>query len=449
MLSLIFIYLLLAFVCVSALLRPHYGVIGYYGFILLQPEWNWRWLFSGEQGFQKYIVIATLIGLCIQKSSGLITPRSVRVALGLLTMFIAIALLSYLQSIEPSGTYLYINGLWKIVLMVLVGVSVIDTPGKLLAMMWILVLSQGFNAYRINESYFQNGVCFFRTSGYGYGGDNNLYSVLTVPITAISASLALYSKPVWQKGLAAFILLLQLHQIMLLESRGSMLGAVCMFPILVWYMPKNLTNLWSVGCCTLLAGALAGPPVVEEFMSSFASQEVRDESAESRFKLWKAGLDIALDNPILGVGPWAGQYLVPKYAGYGGDKKGLHNLFFEILSGCGFPATICYFAFFTIAAWGTFDLYRRQKSLESEDWISCSALATFTGIIGFMISSMFSAGALLESSYAIAVLGLATMRTSFNLQLANMEAETDFGLRIEQQPSSADMIYGEPTEITI
>ena len=332
MLSLIFIYLLLVFVCLTALLRPHHGVIGYYGFILLQPEWNWRWLFSAEQGFQKYIVIATLIGLCIQKSSGLITPRSVRLALGLLTMFIAIALLSYLQSIEPSGTYLYINGLWKIVLMVLVGVSVIDTPGKLLAMMWILVLSQGFNAYRINESYFQNGVCFFRTSGYGYGGDNNLYSILTVPITAISASLALYSRPVWQKGLAAFILLLQLHQIMLLESRGTMLGAICMFPILVWYMPKNLPNLWSVGCCTILAGVLAGPPVVNEFMSSFASQELRDESADSRFRTWKAGLDIALDNPVLGVGPWAGQYLVPKYAGYGGDKKGLHNLFFEILS---------------------------------------------------------------------------------------------------------------------
>ena len=436
MLSLIFIYLLLAYICLNALLRPHYGVIGYYGFILLQPEWNWRWLFSEAQGFQKYIVVATLIGLCIQKSNGLTMPRFVRLALGLLVIFIAIATLSYLQSIEQSDTYIYISSLWKIVLMVLIGVSVIDSPKKLLALMWVLVLSQGFNAYRINESYFLNGVCFFRTSGYGFGGDNNLYSILTIPIAAISASLALYSRRIWQKGLAATVVVLQIHQIMLMESRGTMVGAVCMFPIIVWYMPKSLSNIWGVCCASVLASILAGPPVVNEFLSSFADQETRDASADSRFLVWKAGLDIALDYPVLGVGPWAGQYLVPKYAGFEGERKGLHNLFFEILSGCGFPATLCYFGFFAIATWGAYTLYRRQMNLQSENWICCSALAAFTGLFGYMVSSIFSSGALLESSYAVAVLGLATMRVSFNLQLAGTDEETDSESDVSHQKST-------------
>ncbi len=407
MLSLIFVYALLAYICLGALSRPHVGVIGYYGFILLQPEWNWRWSIPQGMGFQKYIAIATLIGFLASGFSGSRISSTAKTSLTALATFIGLAFASYQQSIAPDRTWGYVDTLWKMALMAAIGVRVVNTPGRITALLWVLMLSQGFNAYRINESYFQNGVCFFKSDGYGLSGDNNMYSILTVPIMAVSASLAAYSKPLWQKLFSAGMLILQLHQIMLMESRGCMLGGVLMLVVVVWLMPKTNVNVWGVVAAAALGAALAGPPVVKEFMSSFEKGENRDSSAESRFDLWKAGYQITMDHPLLGVGPWAGQFLVPRYLGMQTSAKGLHNLYFEIGAGCGIPAAICYFSYFAIAGWACFRLLWRQKREPIPDWLGCLCLAVFPGLIGYMASSMFSAGALLESSYALAAGGLA------------------------------------------
>lgn len=441
MLSQIFVYGLLAYICFNALVRPHVGVIGYYGIILLQPEWNWRWSIPQGMGFQKYIAAATIIGFLASNFRGNRFTSTANHAMQALSAFMALAFVSMQFSIAPEASLFYMDTLWKMVLMAFIGIRVIDTPRKVIALLWVLVLAQGFNAYRINESYFEIGVCIFRINGYGPSGDNNMYSILTVPIMAASASLALYSKPLWQKCLAAGILLLQLHQIMLMESRGCMMGGIVMLATLICFMPRTTVNVWGVTLCLLAGAALAGPPVIAEFSSSFKKEgEQRDSSAESRFALWKAGYQITKDHPLLGVGPWAGQYLVPRYLGISGRQKGLHNLYFEIGAGCGIPAAICYFSFFAIAGWACFRLLWRQKPEPIPDWLGCVSLAVFPGLIGYMASSMFSAGALLESSYALAVAGLAgtciwaaEKRRSygFSPQLAHFSQET---LGIPQVP---------------
>lgn len=402
-----FVYTLLVYICAGAILRPHIGVIGYYGFILLQPEWNWRWSIPQGMGFQKYIAIATLLGFLFSGFKGSRLTGTAAAGLSGLVAFMGLAFLSYQQSIEPDATFHYVDSLWKMILMACIGVKVLDTPRRMMTLLWVLVAAQGFNAYRINESYFEIGRCIYASRGYGTSGDNNLYSIVTVPIMAVSASLAVYSKPMWQKLLAAGILALQAHEIMLLSSRGCMLGTIPMLALVVWMMPKTTLNVWGVAAAAVLGAALAGPPVVEEFMSSFEKGENRDSSAESRFYIWKAGYEITRDHPLLGVGPWAGQFLVPKYIGLPGRQKGLHNLYFEIGAGCGIPAAICYFSYFLIAGWACFRLLWRQKREPIPDWLGCLCLAVFPGLIGYMASSMFSAGALLESSYALAAGGLA------------------------------------------
>ncbi len=107
-------------------------------------------------------------------------------------------------------------------------------------------------------------------STWGVQGDNNVYSIMTVPLIAVSASLAVYAPKWWQKSLAWGIVLLQAHQIMLLESRGCMLGCVAMVGVFLWFVPKTALKASHIGMAGLIIALLAGPPVVEEFMSSFA-----------------------------------------------------------------------------------------------------------------------------------------------------------------------------------
>ncbi len=88
--------------------------------------------------------------------------------------------------------------------------------------------------------------------------------------------------------------------------------------------------LFDVTVGFILVSIIAGPPVIKEFSSIFATAEERDESADSRFKLWKAATMITLDNPIFGVGGGATQYVIPKYERLTLIcKRSTHTIFFS------------------------------------------------------------------------------------------------------------------------
>lgn len=408
MLGPLFVFPLLAIVCLGALWRPTIGVIGYYGFVLLMPEWNWRWSIPADLAYQKYIAAATLIGFVLSGLRGNRWTTSAGLACTLLGVFLALAFVAAQFSILPTKTAFYLDIIWKIVLMAVLAVRVLDTPNSILAGLWTAMLAQGYNAYQINEHYFRTGISWYAYRNWGNKGDNNLYSIFTVPVMGISAAIMFGSKTLWMKILAGVIFTLQLHQIMLMQSRGCMLGSLVMAPVLLWFMPKTPMNWTAVATALLLGGTLAGPMVTEEFLSSFKSEGERDSSAQSRFDLWKAGAAITADYPFLGVGPYAGQRLVPQYAGYPVFVKGLHNLLFEVSTGCGIPATICYFSFFGISWLVAARALTRRRRSPLPEWAEICYLAVVTGLVGYMASSMFSSGALLETSYMLAAFGLAT-----------------------------------------
>jgi O-antigen ligase len=175
-------------------------------------------------------------------------------------------------------------------------------------------------------------------------------------------------------------------------------------------MPKSSFNLKAVGVGLLMVVVLAGPPVVREFSSIFVSQDERDSSADSRFYVWDAGLRISLDNPLLGVGPWAGEALVPSYyRGEIGDVEGkaLHNLFFEMSTGAGIPALILYVLFFAAVFIGHFQLWRSGKWMPSE--LRTINIAVLCGVPGYLVASVFSSGILIESPYVLVSLGIASV----------------------------------------
>jgi O-antigen ligase len=408
MLPYIFVFALLTFVCLGALYRPPIGVIGYYGFFLLMPEWNWRWALPPFFPYQKYVAAATLIGVLLSGLRGNRWTHSASMATACLLSFLGLAFLSAQFTIMPEETAKYMDALWKIVLMAVIAIHVLDSPRWIFAGLWSVALAQGYNAYQINDSYFERGRCIFVKRPWGYHGDANLYCIITIPIMAISAALMFSTRPLWQKVAAGAIFVLQMHQIMMMESRGCMIGSLVMVPLLLLLMPQTRWN-WAAVTAAIVCGAiLAGPSVVAEFSSSFRKEGERDSSAESRFLLWKTGARITADYPLLGVGPHAGQKLVAQYLGMPGGRKGLHNLFFEISTGCGVPATVLYCIFFGVA-WGTATwalLRRRWQPLP--DWAETTYVAVSTGLIGYMVASMFSSGAVLESSYLLGAFGLAT-----------------------------------------
>ncbi len=399
------------------------GVVGYAGFAVLCPTWNWRWGLP-EWSYQKYLAGATLLSWFMAGLSQQRLTRGGIVTLVSLVAYLALSFVSSTQSINLTKSAFYIDISWKIILMVVIGTLILREPKHLMALAWVILLGQGWNAYNVNQLYYGRGI---NVNWFTWNFlDNNTYSISTVPIMAIAFALMVTAGNRYARWLAGLIFVLQMHQLMFLQSRGTMLGALFLAAVAVYFMPKNRQSLTYV-LGGLLAGViLAGPSVVEEFSSSFKAQGELDSSADSRYLLWKAGARIMQDYPLLGVGPWAGEMKVPQY--YEGDiggmsAKALHNLFFEVGTGSGVPALACYLLAFIIPWWQHFRLWRSDRH-QFPEWMQTVNLATLCGIPGYWAASMFSSGALIESPYLLIVLATAALAVYAN-RLEEQELDSE------------------------
>ena len=409
----IFVYLFFFLSCLIALVLPAIGCAAFYFFNLLDPAWNWRWAIPEDPGFQKWIAISILLGLITQQGWRSSMSRTSILTLGLLLSFLLLCFFSSLNSAYPLRTEFYLDLLWRIVLIVAISLITTVTENRAMLLAVGCVLGQGYNSFQINLEYIQLGFCRYALAAdWGLKGlDNNGYSILTVPILAISIAFVLSKFKWWIRGIAAGICLLQVHQLMLMESRGSMLGAFLAASLAVWYCPKSTVTNTILIVGAIFVVLLAGPPVVREFGSIFDAEEQMDVSAESRFYLWKAGAAIIWEYPWFGVGPGCSSAFVPLYYDFDGlraeNEKALHNLFFEIMCENGIIAGTVYFSFFLLP-WGMVWLNRR-RFFRANPKQCALALGVIAGIPGYLLASMFSSGSLIESSYVLPIIACALL----------------------------------------
>lgn len=395
--------------CIAGLLRPFWGLIGYYFFLFLMPEWNWRWSsLPLDFGYQKYIAIATICGVLLTGMRGTPFTGQLKTCVICLCLFLGWAWLSSLQSVNAGLSAVYMDVIWKSVLMAILGARLIDEPKKAIYLFWAILIGSGYNAFRINEDYFITGVTRWVNDNWGLKGDSNIYSLFTFPAIVFAMNFTLIYKNWWLRIGAGLLTVLFLHQQFLMESRGAMLGIAVSTVVALWFAPKSPYFWMLVALGTIATLGLAGPPVVKEFGSIFASKENRDSSAESRVTLWKATLRLSSDYPLFGVGPGATQTMIPKYEPEYAhlENKHPHNFFFEILSGCGAPALACILAIIALPFFRALRILRSAVELDPDRRAVCSILVS--AVPGFCVTGMFAGGAMLESFY-ILIMGCATM----------------------------------------
>ena len=412
MLGFLFVFATFFAICACALMRPWVGIVGFYGFVMLEPEWNWRWSLPPDFGFQKWIFACLLIGWVINGFPGQSLRGWPGLACAAFVGFLGLAWISSQQSIDPVLSDFFMDNMWKIVVTAVLAVRLLDAPHKIWAMLWTVSIAHGYNAYAITREYLDLGWCqYVYKTNWAWEGSNQVAN-LAVCASAASLALLFYAQKTWQKGVAGLIFLLQAHQVMLLESRGCMLGMIGLAATAVILMPKTRVNIRMVVLTAIGISMLAGPSVVEEFQSIFVAEDELDTSADSRKKLWKAGAAITADYPLLGVGPLASERLVPLYyeGGLDAGQKALHNLVFEISTGSGIPATLLYFSFLIIPGLRSLFLLRSPAVRQlTPPELQAALFAACAGLGGFLVANQFSSGALLEGSYTLAATGLAAI----------------------------------------
>lgn len=404
----ILVYGIFIVACVGALLRPHYGIYGYIAFVSLCPQWLWRFsLHDPDFAFQKYIAGATIVGYLLSEFRGQRLIGRTRRAIQFGMVFLVLSYASSFQTIAPQATAFFLGTMWKIMLMLYLTVRLIDTPEKTRTALWIVLICVGWNAWELNIDYLKRGYSLVNLPGEEWALMNaNAYSLILLLVAVLSFAMAVTANNVIPSLIAAAIGLLCLHAIYILEARGAMLGLIFSAGIFLIFMPKKTSSILRVGVAFAVALILAGPSVVQEFASSFEAAEIQDVSAASRFYIWDAGLRICIDYPLLGVGPWAGEWLVPDYYQFEVDQlrlptKALHNLTLEIATGSGIPALVAYSAMFLLPLLSLRIAIRRSVS----PILRTVAVGSLAAIPGYWVASQFNSGGLIEVPYV--VLGLA------------------------------------------
>jgi O-antigen ligase len=391
----------LAISALGTVVAPIYPVVGlalYIGLALLRPDYIWS---TGYFDNVSLVVgIAMLIGWALRGFGNWRLGRGWLPVIGILgfwTFLVVSGLFAPHQIIARE----FVQLISKIILPVLVGATTVKTTKELKALVWVMVIIEGYVAWEMNLSYFQG---YNRAEEDGFGGMGRaVFATSLVAMMWPAIALIIDSKRLWQKAIAGVATLLIFHTILLTFSRGGMLGLIASAAVAFLLLRKRGWHYAGVLVALLVAYRLVGVGVVERFQTTFASQEERDDSAESRLHLWRDCLTLAIEHPLVGVGPDAFGKFAPRF-GWPPGKEG-HNLWMQTAAELGFPALFFLVFFYVAGMPGLVVLARGHPKTDDERFLTMIAWASVSALVGFMASAVFVSVARMEASYYVAMLG--------------------------------------------
>lgn len=343
----------------AGLFRPSLGLLFFLVLHFVQPGE----LFPALEPLRLELVYGACLGIVIllkrsQDSTPLLSDRILR---GLLVL-IGVAALSVPLSVWPGGAFNQLIDLAKLVCIVFFIRMLIETNGKLRALLWFLALLLAWFAGSGLVAYFQGDYYLLkqgdspedlaRAMGINsvVGGPNEL-SGLIVALLPFLVTLFRCTRSIFARMLLLAIGCVGLAAAVLTGSRTGILAAA---GLALYYVACSKHKVISFTLLITLAMAtwLAMPQRYRERYLSverYAEGSKLDPSNQYRLQIWKAGVRMFVDHPLLGVG--AGQFPTAYGLTYGGRKHGgwmnPHNLLIQVgteLGGIGMVA----FAFLVV-----------------------------------------------------------------------------------------------------
>jgi probable O-glycosylation ligase (exosortase A-associated) len=301
----------------------------------------------------------------------------------------------------------YVEGLSKIVLPFVVGMTIINSVERLKALTWVIVLSEGYVAFEFNLSYLSG---FNRLWLLGFGGmDNNSNAIALDSCLGLAFFLAVAAERWWQRAAALMALALMTHAVLFSFSRGGMLGMIISGVVIFLLMPKRPAICVCFAVAVLVAVRLAGPDVIARFSTVFADSNSRDSSAESRLVLWSNCLDALSKHPIFGLGP---DHWPLNAASYGWPAgKEAHTLWLTIAAELGVPGLLFLASCYAICMLRVWPLTRENHDVP-DPWIRELSRMVIASLVGFAVAAQFVSLDMLEIPYYIALIGACVLKLS-------------------------------------
>ncbi len=389
----------------GGLFNPFIGLLIYIMFAIISPDHLWSWSLGGGN-YSRIVALGMLAGWFVHRFGDWKLKRAWPV-IGLFIAYWLLMIVCTFGAEDQERSWGLVEFYAKILIPVLVGISMIKTVNQLKTIAWVVLLSMGYIGFEMNLYYLSgNNVA---RDGYFEKMDNNCLAIEMVTGVGLSFFLALGSDKLWKQGLAMFCAALMAHTILISFSRGGML-AMGMTGLLAFIMIPKKPQHYLLFLVVLAFGIrMAGPQVQKRFFSSFGSNDGLEASAQSRLDLWRDAMDIALKNPVFGVGAdnW-GDY-APDY----GWKKGkeVHSLWVQNAAELGFPGALMLMGFFGLCMWRLWPIARAREKVV-DPWLCDAARMVVASLFGFVVAAQFVTIKYLEAPFYVALLGAGILKVN-------------------------------------
>lgn len=413
--GLILVYILTVVGVVGAFRAPVIGLFVYIGFAVLRPRFMFGW--AGDVGdVSWYVAIAMLASWAMNGFGDWKIGRG-KLVVWTLLLFTLWCYLSALQANYSNAATSWVIAFLKVVAPFLVGVTTLNTEKHARAMMWTMVLVQGYIGYEMNYQYLINGRNQVADSGYG-GMDNNSFGISLVTTIGPALAMGLAEKDWRWKAAGALSAAFMVHTTLLTFSRGAMVGLAAVGFAAFVILPKRPKYIAAMVVTLLLTARFTGEQLLNRYESAFAASDRRDSSADSRLLLWRDCFEVAMDRPILGIGPnnWP---LIASSFGWT-PFKSAHSVWFQTLAETGFPGVFLLFSFFVLTMIRLWPL-AREKITEENRYLVAAATGIITAIVGFMVAGSFVSLTGLEHPYYMAMMGVVILKDTVRESAAKKE----------------------------
>lgn len=383
-----------------ALQHPSIGVLLWTWISVMNPH-KLAWGFAVNMPFAAIAAGMTLIGLFITRDKLVVPKDGIAIAL---VAFVAFTALTTYAAIDRPGSMAQLDKVFKIQLMTLVAMAVLNERRHLQAFVWINVLSLGF--YGIKGGFFTlrtgGGERVWGPPGGFIEGNNELALALVMAIP-LMYYLRLVSTKRWVRhGLLAAMLLSGVSALGT-HSRGALLAIIAMLVVLWWRLPrKGLT----------LVPMLVASVAIISFMPEnwvLRMETIRtygeDGSAMGRINAWWTMFNMANDR-LLGGG--FSVYSPSVFAAYAPDPnipRAAHSIYFQVLGEHGWIG-FGLFLLIWILGWRMAGRIRRDARRQEGELRSLGLLAGMcqVSLVGYAVGGAFLSLAYFDLPYNILVI---------------------------------------------
>ncbi|HRO58328.1 MAG TPA: putative O-glycosylation ligase, exosortase A system-associated [Burkholderiaceae bacterium] len=339
----IFITVVVLGILPFALRHPSTGILLWTWISIMNPH-KLAWGFAYNMPFAAMAAGVTFVAMFATKDKVQLGRDPIITAI---VAFVAWMGLTTLLAFDRSGSWVQLVKVFKIQLMTLVAIAVLNEKHHLKAFVWVNALSLAF--------YGTKGGLFTLTTGGGervWGppggfieGNNELALALVMAIPLLYY-LRLTSTQQWLRMALLGMMLLTGVSVLGTHSRGALLAIVAMVAFLWWKSPRKVITLVPISVLGLAMLAFMPENWVER-MNTIQTYE-QDGSAMGRINAWWTMFNLANDRFFGGGFDVYTPQIFNMYAPDPSVARAAHSIYFQVLGEHGWVGLLLFLSIWII-----------------------------------------------------------------------------------------------------